>query len=380
MTLGRGPAPRPAVLGSNPSSELGGRLQNPGPEDGKIHTRFVDPLSAGNEWDRMVAKHPDAQFFHGAAWARVLAQAYGHKPYYLVATKEDTIRALLPLMEVRSRLNGVRGVSLPFSDFCAPLFFGDEGYQTTMAAAVELGRARGWKHLELRDSSGSPLPASGAASYYAHTLDLRRSEKELFAGCASSLRRALRKAENNALAVEVESSRGALEEFYRLHCQTRRRHGLPPQPWRFFEYILSEVLQAGKGWVVLIRRKGRPTAAAVFFRRGRHALYKFGASDANAGNLRANNLVIWEGIKFLVRSGAEFLHFGRTDLDHDGLRRFKLSWGAIEAPLRYLRFDFRKGEWMFGQSGPQRFHPQIFKYLPLPLNRVAGAMIYPHLD
>jgi CelD/BcsL family acetyltransferase involved in cellulose biosynthesis len=380
MILHREAPSLPAALESNIDPELKPPLQTQRSGQPKIHTRFIDPLSSGNEWDRMVTKHSSAHFFHSAAWARVLARTYGHRPFYLVATQEDKTVALLPLMEVRSRLSGVRGVSLPFSDFCAPLFFGEEGYETAVAAAVELGRVRGWKHLELRGSAGSTISARGSVSYYTHALDLRHSERELFERCASSVRRGVRKAEGNALAVEIESSRRALREFYRLHCQTRRTHGLPPQPWTFFEYIHDEILQAGNGCVIVARQQGKAIAAAVFFRFGKHSLYKFGASDADAARVRANNLVIWEGIKFWAHSGAEFLHFGRTDPGHDGLRRFKRSWGSIEEPLQYLRFDFRQGRWMVVEQAPLPFQYQLFRHLPLPLNRVAGAMIYPHLD
>ncbi len=385
MMLHRESATLPALLESDidPKARLPLQIQRSGQP--KFHARFIDPFSSGTEWDRMVTKHSGAQFFHSAAWARVLARTYGHKSFYLVATREDKVLALLPLVEVRSRLSGVRGVSLPFSDFCTPLLFGDgefgdEGYETVIAAAIELGRARRWKHLELRGSAGSAISAPGPASYYTHALDLRHSEKELFEGCANSVRRALRKAEKSFLAIEIESSRGALQEFYRLHCQTRRRHGLPPQPWTFFEHIHAEILQAGNGCVILARQQGRAIGGAVFFRLGKQVLYKFGASNTQAGRVRANNLVIWEGIRFWAHGGAEFLHFGRTDVEHEGLRRFKLSWGAIEQPLQYLRFDFRTGRWMVVESGSRRFSNRIFRHLPLPLNRVAGAMIYPHLD
>lgn len=349
------------------------------PRATKIQVRFVDPL-VGSEWDKLVSQHPDAHIFHGAAWARVLAWTYGHKPFYFVATQGEEIVALLPLMEVRSRLSGSRGVSLPFSDFCPPLLFGDAGSEKVVAAAVELGRDRGWKYLEIRGSTAKATQASDSASYFVHTLDLRHSERDLFEGCASSTRRALRKAEKSVLAVGFENSLNALAEFYRLHCQTRRNHGLPPPPWAFFKRIHAEILKTGNGCVVIARQQSKPIAAAVFFRRGKHALYKFGASDASAATVRANNLVMWEGIKFWARAGAEFLHFGRTDLDHGGLRRFKRSWGAMERGVQYMRFDFRKELWMLAQTESGGFHHHIFRHLPLPVNRVTGALIYPHLD
>ena len=51
----------------------------------------------------------------------------------------------------------------------------------------------------------------------------------------------------------------------------------------------------------------------MFFKLERHAVYKFGASDERLQELRANNLAMFEGIKYLAEGGAETLHFGRTD-------------------------------------------------------------------
>ena len=55
--------------------------------------------------------------------------------------------------------------------------------------------------------------------------------------------------------------------------------------------------------------------------------------------MRANNLVMWQGIQFLARNGAEKLHFGRTEQENEGLRRFKLSWNTQEETIDYFRVD-----------------------------------------
>ena len=107
--------------------------------------------------------------------------------------------------------------------------------------------------------------------------------------------------------------------------QTRRRHGLPAQPLFFFLNIYEHIIKPGLGFTVLAQRESRTIAAAIFFRFGKNALYKYGASDKRLHEFRANNLAVWHGIQFLARTGAEKLHFGRTDCENDGLRRFKLS-------------------------------------------------------
>ena len=168
--------------------------------------------------------------------------------------------------------------------------------------------------------------------------------------------------------------------FYKLHVRTCRRHGVPPQPRSFFVNIQRHLIGAGHGFIVIVEGQKRPLAAAVFFKFGRHAVYKFGASDERLQELRANNLAMSEGIKHLADAGAEVLHFGRTEKENEGLRRFKLSWGATEEEIRYARFEMGSDSWKAAHPTGSGLHKYVFRALPASLNRLAGAMIYPHLD
>ncbi len=51
--------------------------------------------------------------------------------------------------------------------------------------------------------------------------------------------------------------------------------------------------------------------------------------------MRPNNAVFWHAIRWASTHGYETFDFGRSDFESDGLRRFKSSWGAVEAPLVY---------------------------------------------
>ena len=197
----------------------------------------------------------------------------------------------------------------------------------------------------------------------------------------SSVRRAIRKAERSNVSVAVGRNRQVIDDFYRLHAQTRRRHGVPPQPASFFLNIYEHIIKPGLGFTVLAQRESCPIAAAIFFRFGKNALYKYGASDEGFQQFRANNLVMWRGIQFLVRNGAEKLHFGRTARENDGLRRFKLSWHTEEETIDYFRVDPSDRKCLVAAAPHDSgFHKRIFGRLPLILNRLAGSIIYPHLD
>jgi hypothetical protein len=341
--------------------------------------RVVDPLHEP-AWDHIAALHRDAGCFHTSAWARVLHQTYKHQPFYLQFWHDRTLAALVPLMEVRSLFTGRRGVCIPFSDACEPLVFDPEVIGLVRDRLVRFAQERSWRHVEIRGGKFFQPASSSAANFYGHTLDLRRRIADLADFFDSPVRRAIRKAERSGVSAVVARNRQAIGDFYRLHVLTRRRHGLPPQPASFFLNIYEHVIKPGLGFVVIAQQTSRPIAAAVFFRFGKNALYKYGASDKKFQELRANNLVMWQGIQFLARNGAEKLHLGRTDCENDGLRRFKLSWGTEEEIIGYFRVDPSGRQCLAAAPSKSSFHKKIFGRLPLVVNRLAGSMIYPHLD
>ncbi len=345
-----------------------------------LQVRILDPLS-DSDWDRLVISHPGSNFFHSAAWAKVLCKTYRHKPYYLHFFRRSESVALVPMMEIRSAFTGRRGVCLPFSDLCSPLLF-DQGESAAVITKIsELAGKQRWRYFEIRGGRETlPVDATPAVRFYGHRLPLSDNAEELWAQFESATRRAIRKAEKKGLKAEVARTKTAILEFYRLHIRTRRRHGLPPQPLSFFLNIYEEVIKGGQGFVVLARNDAQLLAAAVFFQYGRAAVYKFGASDEFLQRFRGNNFVMWEALKFLIGDGCRMLHFGRTSLDNEGLRRFKAGWGVIEEAIEYFRFDTETEAWKSTGDRSSGLHNKVFRRLPLAFNQLAGAAIYPHLD
>ena len=112
-------------------------------------TVALDPLTHPR-WDSMVGAHPESSFFHRSAWARVLEETYGHRPFYFCRMADGQLKELLPVMEVSSLWTGRRGVSLPFTDFCAPLRSGEGDGAQLHKLAMEKGRERNWTYLECK--------------------------------------------------------------------------------------------------------------------------------------------------------------------------------------------------------------------------------------
>ena len=190
-------------------------------------------------WDALVTAHAHGSLFHSAAWAKTLHGAYGFRPVYFLTGQPDGRSALLPLMEVDSWVTGRRGIALPFTDDCEPLYSDPAAIRRLVQAALEYGRLRGWKSVEWRGGRELFGEAPASLAFYGHSVPLEAEEERMFARLESSVRRAIRKAEKSGVTVTVAQSLEAMKVFYALQCKTRKKHGLPPQPFVFFKIFSS---------------------------------------------------------------------------------------------------------------------------------------------
>lgn len=339
--------------------------------------QWSSPLEKG-DWDAQIDGQNERTFFHRAAWANVLTETYGFQPFYFVGHESGVLRSVLPFMEVQSALTGKRAVALPFTDHCEPLCPDKTSFQGLFRNAVELGKLRGWKYLEIRGGQKFLGGVQPSHSFYGHSLDVPRDENLFFGELKSPVRRAIRKAEKSGVRVEISREFGAVRNFYRLHCKTRKKHGAPPQPWSFFKNIHTHVLDKGAGVVILARWKKTPVAGAVFFKDGGSVLYKFGASDDALQHLRGNNLVFWEAIRWFSRRGAKKIDLGRTSLANEGLRRFKLGWKAEEKTIHYFRFCLKRGKFVPATDESYGWHNHVFRNAPVFVSRMIGRFLYRH--
>lgn len=338
----------------------------------------MNPLQFRN-WNELLLESGEYSIFHTANWARTLHEAYGFKPRYFAELAGGKLTALVPVMEVKSILTGCRGVSLPFSDFCEPILPQGVVQEALTESIVSHGQSAGWKFLELRGDRGPADDTPGYRQYYTHTLNLAVGGARLYGGLRDSTRRNIGKASRAGVSVRKGTSREYLEVFYRLHCVTRKYHGVPPQPYRFFEKLHEHLISKDMGTVFLADHNGGCIAGALFLHCGNKVLYKFGASARKCQHLRANNLIMWEAIRSFSSDGFEHFSFGRTEPDNNGLRQFKNGWGGDEQLLRYYRYDIRRQQYVPDSTSGADHFSALFAKMPLPLLKTMGKYLYRHM-
>jgi hypothetical protein len=328
-------------------------------------------------WDELVLATEDYSIFHSAGWAKVLIDSYKYKPLYFACIEKDRLIALLPVIEINSVLTGRRGVSLPFTDQCEPIASDQTKLEEIATRLIKYGKRAGWKRIEWRGENNYVRGRPPYSAYCGHNLKLTQDDKRLFSRLKSSTQRNIKKAIREGVKVELTHSFEAVRTFFRLHCMTRKHHGLPPQPVFFFKNIFKCIIKPGMGFVALASYANTYIAGAIYFHFGDQAIFKFGASDREYQHLRPNNLVIWKAISWYAKNGFENFSFGRTEPQNKGLMQFKRGWGSEEEIINYFRLNLLKNEFEAHIGGIKSSY-NFFKRMPSPLLNLAGTLLYRH--
>jgi CelD/BcsL family acetyltransferase involved in cellulose biosynthesis len=339
----------------------------------------VDPLSDAR-WPALVAAHPQASAFHTRAWLTALQATYGYRPLVLTTSPPDKpLTDALVLCEVNSRVTGRRLVSLPFSDHCEPLLSDPANLERLLLhgrGAVEQGR---YKRLEIRphaakgDEVRGFQPQGGAVL---HRLDLTAPADQLFRSFHKDcIQRKIRRAERENLVYEEGSSEQQLKDFYRLMTMTRRRHGLPPQPLRWFRALVAAFGPDLK--IRIVRKDGVAVASIVTLSHRQTMVYKYGCSDASANKFGGTPMLFWQTIQEAKRNGQTVLDMGRSDLEDPGLSVFKEHWGSVPTPLTYWRYPAEhsrpRPQWQ------KKWANRAIEASPNLILQLAGNLLYRHV-
>lgn len=326
-------------------------------------------------WCAFVDEHPEALCFHRPAWAELLADSYGYRPFVL-ALEDDRgeLTAGLPVAEIR-RFGRRRWVSLPFTDCCPPLLSDGVDPAAFGAAVDRARRADGARSLEVR-AALSVADAPPQVHAVLHRTELAPDADSVFRRFhASQVQRNIRRAGREEIVVRRAEAEGDLTRvFYDLQLQTRRRLGMPMQPRRFFEALWTSLLEPGHGFLLLAYAGSQPVAGAVFLSGSRTLTYKYGASDAAFWRLRPNHLLFWTAIRTACEDGYAWFDFGRSDLEDTGLRAFKSGWGSEETDLLHttLPAAVRRAATSRALPGARA----VIRRSPPWVSRLSGELLY----
>ena len=281
---------------------------------------------------------PDASIYHTPMWRQVLTQTYGYKDYYLASWEDGNLVALMPLMLVESWLTGKRLVSLPFSNFCGPV-----GDQTKFSAlideAIRLSTNLRVRALEIRTQADVNDLADNRfrrVSYFLTSIVQLDSDPDRVWKRFKdrNVRTEVRQAIKKGVEVDEASDTKELEEFYRLFTLTRLKHGVPPQPFKFFrnlwKYLYPDYLR-----LFIARHSGQIVGGLITLSFGSTMCAAYIGSDENFRSYRVHQLLFWRAMETGCKEGRARFDFLRTPKQSKSLRYFKpVSYTHLTLPTK----------------------------------------------
>jgi FemAB-related protein (PEP-CTERM system-associated) len=300
--------------------------------DGPKATVSVRPFRAGDElrWDEFVLARAGGTFFHLSGWKRVIERAFGHRTYYLIAERGQTVTGVLPLTHVKSLLFGSSLISNAFSVRGGPIAADAETLCKLETEAVRLKDAIAVPVLELRDFSATRADwPSRKDLYVSFRRSLDPSVEHNMKSIPRKQRAMVRKGMANKLRTEVDSGVG---RFYRIYAESVHNLGTPVFAKSYFRILREEFPTCSD--IVTITSEGQAVASVINFYFREEVLPFYGGGVRAARALAANDFMYWEVMRRACERGYRSFDFGRSKVG-TGSYAFKRNWGFQPTPLVY---------------------------------------------
>lgn len=288
-----------------------------------------------NAWKDYVESHPKSKIFHTKGWLDLLKEAYDYDVEHLVASENNSIRGVLPVVRVKSWFFGDRYISLPFSDYAGPLVDSEAARLSLLDFADE--NMENTDYLEIRLLDQRPKAArleEGDVEYITFAIDLMPDWEEIWMDTFSKkVRTPVRKAKREGASIRHSRKRADLEEFYSLYENLMKGHGTPPHSFQFFESILNNL---GQNMIMnIVEFEGEVVGGNLLLLHNDIANLAFSVSSYEHRSLGIGDLVYAGSIQWAKEEGYRRFLLGRTRKG-GGVYRFKKKYGGVELDMPYL--------------------------------------------
>jgi len=323
--------------------------------------------------ETFVCSKNDGKICHLPSFSNVVADATGHRSFYLVAYDCDHICGILPLIRVYSRLFGNRMISQAFSTYGGMLFDSKEACDALFNRAIELAMKFNCESIEFRNIKPLPYELKLRTGKVCMHFPLHSDPDEIWKSFLPKVRNQVRKAEKSNITA-TNGGAELLDDFYRLYTIRMRQLGTPGYPRSLMYNILRQFKDNSR--IFLVRHDNLTVGAAFTICYNSFAEIPWAATLIEYNKLCPNNLLYWSVIKHYCLTGAKFFDFGRCTVD-GSTYRFKKQWGAKPIELHYQYWVHPDHELSIASPDNPRYQKkvQIWKKLPLSVTRLLGPYI-----
>jgi len=278
----------------------------------------------GQEPVRLIAT--DGQNITGVCQAIVVPARRGRHlsvSYGPVATTEDVMMQFVE--ELKKRAKDLHCSFIRISPFLPSDHPQTQSlYQITKPSPLHLLAEHIW-YLPLITSDPWTQTASGTS----------RSEEEILAGMRKNTRNLVRRAEKEGVTIETSQNPDEdVNEFIRLHDETRKRHGFTPYTNAFFRAQVKHFAKRGECTLYLAKYQNEIIASSIHMHAFGETSYHHGASTHKYDKIPASYLLQWTAIRDALKREDHIYNFwgiapeGVKNHPFKGVTLFKTGFGG----------------------------------------------------
>lgn len=358
-------------------------------------------------WDAYIQAHPKATLYHLSGWKNIIERTYGHKTYYLMATKknsqpiggdqrstgtdEQNVVGILPFVHLRHFLFGNRLISLPFFDMGGILANDGEVEKLLLVEAVRHGKRLNVDNIELRNihplswfDQLDPNNSNSSATYVMRSHKVRMlfnlpdSSETLMKSFKSKLRSQIRKPLKEGLIAKTGGLE-LLDDFYKVFSINMRDLGSPVHSINLMKSVLEEFIDRAK--IVVVYKDAQPLACSMMVGFKDTLQNPWASALKQYSHLSPNMLLYWTMLEYACDNGYSHFDFGRSSSD-EGTYRFKKQWGAKPFPLFWHNIYLNRETEKFETIEKSKFARavKIWQKIPVKITKIIGPLIRKNID
>ncbi len=195
-------------------------------------------------------------------------------------------------------------------------------------------------------------------------IDLSPGEEELMKGFSSKTRYNIRLAERKGVMVKEDGSDKAFTKYLELTRETVGRQGFFAHTEKYHRLMWNILKKAGIAHLMVATYQGEIITTWILFVWKDFLYYPYGASTEKHKEVMANNLMVWEAIKFGKKLGlTTFDLWGREE--GKGFTKFKQ--GFSPKVIEFL------GTWDLVINKPLYMIYKIAEYIRWPILKLFAA-------
>lgn len=307
-------------------------------------------------------------------WLEAVCTGLRHRPYLIIASRQEAIVGVLPLALVQSLLFGRFLVSLPYVNTAGVSAVDALVAKTLIDRAVCLADALNVQHLELRherEVEHDRLSVTLKSKVHMR-LPLPATSEQLWDGLKSKVRNKVKKGDRQGFTL-AWGEEDLLQEFYEVFSHTMRDLGTPVFGRNLFRAILASF--RGEAELCVVRDASKPIAGALLVHGKGSTIVPSAASLHAFNSTNVNDWMYWRLLTRAIERGQAAFDFGRCTPGGNTFA-FKKKWGAEPEPAVW-QYCVRKGD--VGavrlEGGKYDRAVNVWRRLPLSLTRVVGPLV-----